>query len=154
MMDLNGLMPIFGHPALRPAPRSEPVQIQPVEKSTASGGASGRMDADSSSGQDTPRHRTNREGEPLTGPPPAFQVSLLDLEVDLQRAIAGIEAARGHEAFGAAVRPAEGVDGVHAQLPDSRTTAPPSGPEATGMQDQKYPTSAPGAADAESNLKT
>ncbi len=113
MSDLFGLTAVSNTSlAARPErPKAVPA-IAPPEKSAAGSGATGgNVNPDT-----TPRQ--NRAGsDPIPGPPPAFEASLLELESDLQSVIRRVEAAR------------EKARDLHAVAPDLPSPAPAEPPK-------------------------
>jgi hypothetical protein len=105
MAEFSGIPPVGINSIVRPAPVSPPPAIPDVEPGLKGGGLSGQMMSNARQqvpgrarphDQVTPDPR-RRGADPaqLAGPSPAFQASVLELELDLQNTIARVEAARG-----------------------------------------------------------
>ena len=120
MGDLTSTTPLTGGVALlRNTAAPLPPAVPTIEKGSDSRGLSGRMASDA--GPQTAPHprkaldsadRQARQDQPkkpdpkaLTGPSPAFQASVLELELDLQIAIARTQAARSRQESDIAMRP-------------------------------------------------
>ena len=82
-------------------------------------------------GRDLEAIRRDMERRALPpGPPPAFEMSLLELEADLKALIARIEADRGHDRDAPAVRPApDGAPDRPDSASDAADPAPGTGPD-------------------------
>ena len=103
MGEIAGIPPFGGGGAnLRPPTETAPVALAPVAQGDSSANLSGRMDSDAS-GHGSARYQTPNaltdslprqplDGTELAGPPPSFQVSILELDRDLQAALAKITA--------------------------------------------------------------
>lgn len=99
MAEFSGIPPVGINSIVRPAPEAPPPAVPVVEASLKGGGLSGRMSSDSRNAASSGEHRRAEPGradqDQLAGPSPAFQASILELELDLQNTIARVEAARG-----------------------------------------------------------
>lgn len=124
-MDSSGPVP-FG--AVVTLAARIPLHPPPDPRKVAPGTGPGRTDADPDRlpGQETGTARDRAARAPVdpqtpAGPPPAFEITLLEMEADLRQIIARIEAARAHRHEDAAA-PVETPDGP-----------PQTGPAGKGM---------------------
>jgi len=104
MGDFAGILPFGGGGVpIRSQNDTPKPAIQPVAGGSAGQGASARMDQGRAELPLMPRSRERGAGRDdygphvLTGPTPAFQASVLEMERDLQQTIARLEAARGKQ---------------------------------------------------------
>lgn len=99
MAEFTGIPPVGLNSIVRPAPEAPPPAVPKPEAGLKGGGLSGQMSSN-------PRNPftsrfSERQGQAWidpgqhAGPSPAFQASVLELELDLQNTIARVEAARG-----------------------------------------------------------
>ncbi len=148
MAEFNGIPPVGNSSVVRPAPMAPPPAVPGVEASLKGGGLSGRMDAQGrapgpgrtglqSSGtadEDRPRQA---DRDQLAGPSPAFQASVLELELDLQNTIARVEAARGKRESEMAGMTAGGRDTADADKPKETAAPGMPGPDEAGMDRER-----------------
>ncbi len=104
MGDFAGILPFGGGGVpIRSANDTPKPAIQPVAGGSKGQGASARMDQGRAELPFIPRSRERGAGRDeygphvLTGPTPAFQASVLEMERDLKQTIARLEAARGKQ---------------------------------------------------------
>ncbi len=145
-MDVSGPAP-FGAQARLAAqmPARTPPEVPVVDKSHNTNRTQGdtntdRRDEDNAqAARDMHKMRdARRDPDVQTGPPPAFEVTLLEVEQDLQATLARLEAARNHDCDVGAVRTdndsAEGIVGdLAADAIPTRSTAHKP-PEQSGAQ--------------------
>ncbi|WP_161350876.1 hypothetical protein [Maritimibacter harenae] len=134
-MEISGPAPLGTRPALAVAVQTDTApDTRPVEPAPASvdAGAGARTDARQHSDQAAQAaasrdirelRRAVAQGTHAAGPPPSFEVSLLEVESDLQQKLARMEAERSQARDGHAVTGAE----------DSRDTAPDPAPVPAGV---------------------
>ena len=104
MGEFAGIPPFGGGGvSVRPLNDTAKPAIQPVAGGSAGQGTSARMDQGRADLPFMPKSK-ERDGEQaeygphvLTGPSPAFQASVLEMERDLKQTIARLEAARGKQ---------------------------------------------------------
>ncbi len=104
MGDFAGILPFGGGGVpIRSQNDTPKPAIQPVAGGSAGQGASARMDQGRADLPFMPKSRERYPGREeygphvLTGPSPAFQASVLEMERDLKQTIARLEAARGKQ---------------------------------------------------------
>ena len=102
-----------------------------------SGGGGARAEArrgDPKPDQETPPRRL--DVHTLTGPSPAFQATVLELERELRQSIARIEAAQGLPEAASAIAPPAPAETAAGQPPDASGNAetPPTQPEMSGAE--------------------
>ncbi|MCP3968864.1 MAG: hypothetical protein GY717_00805 [Rhodobacteraceae bacterium] len=141
MVDLAGIPPFGGGGVnVRPVNDAPASAVPAVEAAGAGQGLAGRMDSERSqtgSGQgwqQAPQPGIVQETDPhaLPGPPPTFQISLLEMDRDLSQMLARINATHAIASDAAAIAgPAEGPDRAdtagpgpdHNDATDARDTA-------------------------------
>ncbi len=104
MGDFAGILPFGGGGVpIRSTNDTPKPAIQPVAGGSKGQGASARMDQGRAELPFMPKSRERATGRDdfgphvLTGPTPAFQASVLEMERDLKQTIARLEAARGKQ---------------------------------------------------------
>ncbi len=104
MGDFAGILPFGGGGVpIRSQNDTPKPAIQPVAGGSSGQGASARMDQGRAELPFMPRSKERDPGREeygphvLTGPSPAFQASVLEMERDLKQTIARLEAARGKQ---------------------------------------------------------
>ena len=100
--------------AARPAPRAPQPAVSSPENTQSSGTAT---DHGRDRHANSEMHRNRPAIDPLPGPPPAFEASLLELESDIQSVIKRVEAAR------------EKARDLHAISPESPSSIPAEPPK-------------------------
>lgn len=102
-----------------------------------SGGGGARAEArrgDPMPDQETPPRRL--DVHTLTGPSPAFQATVLELERELRQSMARIEAAQGLPEAASAIAPPARAESAAHRLPDASGNAetPPAQPDMSGAE--------------------
>ena len=149
MGDFAGILPFGGGGVPIRSPNDTPKPaIQPVAGGSAGQGASARMDQGRAELPFMPKSKErgadHEEYGPhvLTGPTPAFQASVLEMERDLQQTIARLEAARGMQESDAAMGvldQAETPEDAETKDEVAETSAPESSPETPEAETPESP---------------
>ena len=138
-MELSGTAP-FGAQASLAAqmPARTPPEVPVVDESRDTRhtqGDSSSTNRDSNNAQATrDLVAARRDPEVQTGPPPTFEVTLLEVEQDLQATLARLEAARNHDRDAEAVR-ADAPEPRSAPLSEPTPEAEPAPPPAPAISE-------------------
>lgn len=111
-MDISGPAHLGGHASLAAQmPTRTPPEVPVVDESRRTDQAQTDANTAHRDGNAADAARALREAlrdpDVQTGPPPTFEVTLLEVEHDLQATLARLEASRNHDRDAAAVKPAE-----------------------------------------------
>lgn len=134
-MELSSLAPnniAIALAAARPErPGPDPKRVEPQQDADKAG-LSGRETAQGEKSAAEAREmqmRASRDENRPAGPPPSFDITLLEMERDLQRVLARLDSAHARERDGVAVRPGGEAGG------EERAVQPPPGPPAASPAD-------------------
>ncbi len=159
-MDISGPAPFGGQASLAAQmPTRTPPEVPVVDESRRTDQA--QTDANTAHRDGTAAEAARalqdarRDPDVQTGPPPTFEVTLLEVEHDLQATLARLEATRNHDRDAEAVK-AQAPEPAEAQPADTAPPAPVEAPpalepaERVGVTqlEQPYDVPASGGADA------
>lgn len=135
-MDISGPAPVGGHASLAAQmPTRTPPEVPVVDESRrpdqerTDTNTAGRDNDAAQAARDLKAAR--KDPDVQTGPPPTFDVTLLEVEQDLQATLARLEAARNHDRDADAVKPPDNATTEDAPVTDARQAPPaPVAPQA------------------------
>ena len=165
MGDLAGILPIGGGgTSVRPNVENSTQAVPAVQSSVAGQSLAGQNGAGTS--QDKGQQRSGAETAPAfqrkspvdpnahAGPTPAFQVSVLEMDKDLQQALARLEAERAKPVNDAAIAPAVKADAVEEADVETPAESKPEEPRAIAPAGLGQIEADTAVTDAESNAQT
>ena len=156
-MDISGPAPIGGHASLAAQmPTRTPPEVPVVDESRRTDQAQTDANTAHRDGNAAEAARDQREArrdpDVPTGPPPTFEVTLLEVEQDLQATLARLEATRNHDRDAEAVRASapepqavEGAKTTEAPPPIEATAQEPAERVGVAQLEQPYDVPASGA---------